>query len=96
MAVFQPIFPSTHSAGSFAPRDFLTVRKIIAFRSRMAVLLEVREILNHQLFLLACDASAAISLHQIKNSLAILTFACMRVLLVLCERFLTDEVLIAK
>ena len=96
MAVFQEVLPGTNRASSFAPRDFLTVRKIVAHRSRIAVLLEVSEILHHQPLLLACDASAAILLHQIKNSLAILTFACMVVLLVVSERILADEIFIAK
>ena len=64
--------------------------------SWIAILLEVCEILHHQPLLLGSDGSAACLRHQIENPFAILNLACVRVLLVVCKRFLADEILVAE
>ena len=52
------------------------------------IMVEVREILHHQPLLLACNGSAALLCHQIEDAFAVLAFALVRLLLVLCERCL--------
>ena len=94
--MFQPVLPCTNRTSSLAPWDLLTFSEVVALCTRIAILLEVAEILHHDTLLLASDGSIALLYHQIEHSLAVLPFSCVAVCLVLGERLLTDEISIAQ
>ena len=73
--MFQPVFLGADRTSSFAPRNFLSVGEIVAFRAWVAELLEVSKIMHHEPFLLCSDRSTTLLFHQKQNPLAILVLA---------------------
>ena len=89
--MFHEILLSADSACGLASGNWLDIGEIIASRSRTTVLLEVRIVLDHEAFLLACDGLVPTLCQQVHDSFPILIFVAVGLRFVPRESFLSAK-----
>ena len=91
--MFHEILLSADSACRLASGTWLGIGERIASGSRTTVLLEVRIVLDHEAFLLACDGLVPTLCHQEHDAFPILIFVAVGLRFVPRESFLSAKVL---